>query len=387
MTTTNETPATAVTATTTRPRRRKQPPTAPAAEIAITETPAAASASASATKKRPRASSSSPAAVAATSDDPSVVGEPTPPAAATVAATSRRPSSLPSSSLVSLQSGGGSAPNTARSPATSAPAATPSSSTPRRGFRIAVPTNEPVEPPTTVVPPSSVPSRRGIRISVPVNGPDEPLAGSNPAAPASDEPSRKRFRSSLSLTYTVADSVLSQRRAVRRSVGGSGANGNVHGDGGNDRMDVTVQGEGTNRFRKFIHSADRRDPEYALSVRLGPFSNWERQVLDRAIAAYLDEHGLDASDIPLLLRRKSKNPWALNAPGANPDDPHKKFFATVYERAGLERTMNSVYEFMVQQFHPNRESVGLPWTPDEDARLEDLVMVKGHKWREIEDTM
>ncbi|KAJ3414392.1 RNA polymerase I enhancer binding protein [Chytridiales sp. JEL 0842] len=137
-----------------------------------------------------------------------------------------------------------------------------------------------------------------------------------------------------------------------------------------------------NLTTKFLTKADRREGKQDKFDK-GPYSLQEKAALKSAIDSYLSLKNIPREHIPYLLhRRKNKdgNPYSSS-------DEYRDFYEYIISASQINRPLDSLYYHLKSQYSEFRESVGTSWTPAEDVRLVELVLLKGRRWTEIEKEM
>ncbi|KAJ3012856.1 hypothetical protein HKX48_006057 [Thoreauomyces humboldtii] len=132
------------------------------------------------------------------------------------------------------------------------------------------------------------------------------------------------------------------------------------------------------------HNNAAEHDTYLDSYSTGRFHKLEREAIDRAVDIYLDEHGIPRSDLPRLLRRKTK------AGDANPyaDRKYENWIKNITRISKVNRTLLQTQIFMKRAY--NDTLVVEPrtrWTDEDDERLLELLLLKGPKWEEIDRAM
>ncbi|KAJ3328218.1 Cyclin-D-binding Myb-like transcription factor 1 [Blyttiomyces sp. JEL0837] len=132
----------------------------------------------------------------------------------------------------------------------------------------------------------------------------------------------------------------------------------------------------------YITAKDRADPTYESSVRKGTYTTLEVEAVEQAVQEYMKSKDIPSTDLEQLITRRTKkdgNPYAA------PD--YNDFIGQVLGISGINRTKNSLSDFLRNHYDTKRERVGQTWTPEEDAQLLELVSIKGQKWAEINELM
>ncbi|KAJ3170402.1 hypothetical protein HDU87_008796 [Geranomyces variabilis] len=133
----------------------------------------------------------------------------------------------------------------------------------------------------------------------------------------------------------------------------------------------------------------------------GQFAVKEREAIDAAVKAYLEEAGIPFVDLPKLIRRKTTRETAHTTPEDNPYK-HSRFnnwIKQVHHRSRVNRTLLQLHIYLKRAYASEIAEDPLPgdgpgpsgrrkrWKPDEDAKLRQLVAIHGPRWEEIDREM
>ena len=138
----------------------------------------------------------------------------------------------------------------------------------------------------------------------------------------------------------------------------------------------------SNRFRR----SDDKDSEELKTFQQGLYSRVEREAVDRCIKQYLEMHDVPISELTLLFHREHVG-VKRNSDNNEDEYSYSNLLRFVQERSGVNRTRDSLHEFVKRHYREDRDFVGHVWTEEEDARLEELIAIHGKKWKHIENLM
>ncbi|KAI9332698.1 hypothetical protein BDR26DRAFT_921679 [Obelidium mucronatum] len=114
----------------------------------------------------------------------------------------------------------------------------------------------------------------------------------------------------------------------------------------------------------------------------GRFSGRETAAVRAAVFAYLDAHGIDGERAAEFVAAKGA------AREAAFGDKHRDFLSDVLQTSGAKRSVPQLRRFLKDQLaNPCRERAGEPWTPEEDATLQELALLHSNAWKKIEQEM